>query len=160
MTIAKTMGVGISVFAVGALIAIGQPMAAEKKVSGIVANKLMEPIVTKFDDRHSIMKVGNEGIVITDDPKHPQNGFKSACTGLFNVAADGKTAEGKGSCNYSDKDGDVAWLSWEGTFAGGTWTYDGGTGKFATLVGSGTYTETARTGGVGVINFEGSYEIK
>lgn len=159
MTITKKTGAGMAGFAVAALIAMGQPMAAEK-FSGMIANKVMAPIVTKFDDGHSIMKVGNEGIIITDDPKHPQNGFKSACTGLFHVATDGKTAEGRGSCNYNDKDGDVAWLSWKGTFAGGTWSYDGGTGKFATLVGSGTYTSVANEGGVGVTRFEGSYEIK
>ncbi len=159
MTSTKRMGAAAIGLAFGTLMAFGQPMAAEK-TSGTIANRVPAPQITKFKDGHSVMRVSNVGVILTDDPKQPMNGAKSACAGLFSVSADGKSSAGRGSCGYVDKAGDIFWLSWQGTFAGGTWKYDGGTGKFQSLTGSGSYTPIASGDGVGATKFEGSYEIK
>ncbi len=159
MTNAIRMGAAAIGFAVSTLIAFGQPMAAEKS-SGMIANKTPAPQITKFKDGHSIMRVSSVGVVLSDDPKGPFNGSKSACAGLFTIAADGKSSAGRGSCGYVDKAGDVYWLSWQGTLAGGTYKLDGGTGKFQSLTGGGSYTAAASGDGVSITKFEGSYEIK
>ncbi len=159
MTSTKRMGAAAIAFAVGTLIAFGQPMAAER-ASGMIANKTPAPQITKFKDGHTIMRVSSVGVILTDDPKGIFNGSKSACSGLFTIAAGGKSSAGRGSCGYVDKAGDVYWLSWQGTLAGGTYKFDGGTGKFQSLTGGGSYTAVASGDGVSVTKFEGSYEIK
>ncbi len=159
MASAIRMGAAVIGFAVSTLIAFGQPMAAES-TSGTIANRVPAPQITKFKDGHSIMRVSNVGVILTDDTKQPMNGAKAACAGLFTVAADGKSSAGRGSCGYVDKAGDVFWLSWQGTLAGGNWKYDGGTGKFQSLTGGGSYTAAASGDGVSLTKFEGSYEIK
>jgi len=153
------MGAAAIGFAVSTLFAFGQPMAAER-TSGMIANKTPPPQITKYKDGHSVMRVSNVGIVLTDNPKQPMNGAKSACAGLFTVAADGKSSAGQGSCGYVDKAGDIFWLSWQGTLAGGNWRYHGGTGKFRGLTGGGTYTPVASGDGVSATKFEGSYQMK
>ncbi len=159
MTSTKRMGAAAIGLAFGTLIALGQPMAAEK-ISGSVANKTPAPQITKFKDGHSILRVSSVGVVVTDDPKLPFNGAKSACSGLFTVAADGKSSAGQGSCGYVDKAGDTYWLSWIGTLAGGKWKFDGGTGKFQSLTGSGSYSDVGSGEGVSLTKFDGSYAIK
>ena len=159
MTSAIRMGAAAIGFAISTLFAFGQPMAAER-ASGMIANRTLAPQITKFKDGHSIMRVSSVGVILTDDPKGLFNGSKSACAGLFTIAADGKSSAGRGSCGYVDKAGDVYWLSWQGTLAGGTYKFDGGTGKFQSLTGGGSYTAVASGDGVSVTKFEGSYEIK
>jgi len=150
----KLLGVCLVGFAT---IAASGLVQAQEKFSGMVVNKLMEPQTQKFDSGTTILLVGNRGVVMTDDPKHPQNGAKSACNGSVALAKDGKPMGGKGSCSYTDKEGDLFWLTWD---ASGTWAYNGGTGKFDSLSGSGTYKTVSSGNGVEAVSFEGTYKLK
>ena len=99
--------------------------------------------------------------MITLDPNSPFNGMHETCGGLWIIAADGKSGTGKGSCGYADQQGNAYWIEYDGEFAGGTYTYKGGTGKLKGLSGGGTWKGTqGRYGsGLGVRTFAGTYQL-
>lgn len=78
---------------------------------------------------------------------HPFFGMTGDCTG--HIVIKSSSAQGAGTCVYSNADGDTALLGYaitgltaEGGFHG-TWVSHGGTGKMADLSGGGTWFNTA-----------------
>ena len=73
---------------------------------------------------------------------------------------DGVLTAGHGYCIVADKDGDKAFLAWEGKDGGGTFKWTGGTGKFSGLQGNNTF----RFNGIGkteafVVVWEGEWRL-
>lgn len=110
--------------------------------SGTISGVGQAPItIMAKKDGSKVNQVGNTGIVNTVQPAdHPTNGAASACTGIANVSADGKSQIGHGHCQYVDKDGDTYMLSWNSDMPGkGTWKVNWGNGKYAKYKAEGTY---------------------
>ncbi|MGP6086905.1 hypothetical protein [Antarctobacter jejuensis] len=79
----------------------------------------------------------------TEDPNNPFASAKGPCFG--SILIDKGAVSGEGLCHYTDGDGDVAAIKWmaKGMSAEGRtqgdWMVLGGTGKWATTSGGGTF---------------------
>lgn len=96
----------------------------------------------------------------------PMAGMNGTCTGNMLVTM-GAGAEGSGICTWTDADGDTWYGPWavNGMTAEraalGTWYVSGGTGKFATATGGGTFvTLTNPDTGDSKLNVLGSVTLK
>jgi len=124
-----------------ASVALTANNALAEKCNGYAMTKSMKPILMReTPDGAKVKWYTSEGIFFVANPQnHPANGVNRICAGGLQIAPDGKSGSGTGSCTYADMDGDVYHLIWNSTFGKGTWKIVGGTGKFEKFTGNGTY---------------------
>lgn len=96
-------------------------------------------VVMQIASRYSDLK--------TDDASNPLNGATGPCFGSVEITAG--QISGGGHCVYTDKEGDMAVLTWaseqlgEGGANMGSWSLIGGSGKYAGATGGGTFDASA-----------------
>ena len=124
-----------------AMIALWSNNTLADACSGFVISEPLEPIlIRKAADGSKVMWISSEGVFIVSTPaNHPANLVGRVCGGGFKIAPDGKSGLGQGSCTYADQEGDAFYLDWQSTFIEGTWKLAGGTGKFESFSGEGTF---------------------
>jgi len=144
---------------VGAAWHAGTAAAQMVKFEGVEAVTVADTPPVSFPRGVAVSPYAGQGVLWTFDPRHPQNGATADCSGTFTNGANGDVL-GKGACSYTARDGSLLWVRWEGDDQGGIWVYDGGTGKFDGVKGSGTYTRAAAGNGVAISHFTGQYELK
>jgi hypothetical protein len=78
-----------------------------------------------------------------EDPGGPLDGIKGECFGAGKMVAGRMT--GDGYCAYTDPEGQTLFVRWyldDSPAVAGPWQFAGGTGKWATATGGGTYVNT------------------
>lgn len=152
---------GIKLWVVLALVAViftpawGQ--AATAKGENVVVPKPAE--ITQLADGQVYATAGSRQVCVTADPAHPLNGASGDCDGACVGPADGEMTC-MGSCTWVDRDGDLAFFTWNGQNEG-SWAMVGGSGKWAAAKGQGTWKATAMTaGGFGRNAWEGTIEME
>jgi hypothetical protein len=117
--------------------------AQEVKASG--SNMFVPKIVETFTltDGTTVNRMTFSGFMTADDPANPLRQASMTCTGTAVVAKDGTPVRSAGTCDSVDAQGDVAFYWWRADSKnGGRWGFLGGTGKWATIEGGGTYEPT------------------
>ena len=118
--------------------------AQEVKASGtnmFVVPKVVETFT--LTDGTTVSRVQQSGFITADDPSNPLRQASMTCSGTVVVAKDGKPIRSAGTCDSVDSQGDVAFYWWRSDEKnGGRWGFLGGTGKWVTVEGGGTYEPT------------------
>ena len=96
-----------------------------------------EAMTTKLAGGKTYVTQGNHQFFMTADPKHPMNGASGDCDGAC-VVDSSNAAMCMGSCTTVDRDGDIAFFTWDGQTEG-TWKLAGGSGKWKGANGQGTW---------------------
>lgn len=135
--------IALSVFIVGFVLIAASASAQEVKGSG--SNMFVPKIVETFTlaDGTNVNRMKWEGFISADDPANPLRLASMTCSGSAVVAKDGTPIRSAGTCDSVDGQGDVAFYWWRSDAKnGGRWGFMGGTGKWATIEGGGTYEPT------------------
>lgn len=127
------------------------------KGENVVVGK--EAITTKLANGKTFLTQGNHQVFLTADPKHPLNGASGDCDGACVVDAT-NVAMCMGSCTLVDREGDLAFFTWDGQTEGG-WKFAGGSGKWKGSSGQGTWKNTvaAAPGNFARIGWEGTMSM-
>jgi hypothetical protein len=146
-----------SILLVGTLLTASVSLAQAVKGLNVVVGK--EAVTTKLADGKTHVTQGNHQVFLTADPKHPLNGASGDCDGSCVVDAS-KVAMCMGSCTEVDRDGDIAFLTWDGQTEGG-WRLAGGSGKWKGSTGQGTWkiSVAAAPGNFARIAWEGTMSM-
>lgn len=117
------------------------------------------PETTKLAGGKTYVTQGNHQYFMTADPKHPLNGASGDCDGAC-VMTSADAGMCMGSCTAVDRDGDIAFFTWDGQTEGG-WKLAGGSGKWKGATGQGTWkgTPDATPGGFGRNTWEGTMSM-
>jgi hypothetical protein len=147
----------LSILVVAILLAASPVFAQTAKGENVAA--LKDSVTTKLAGGKTYMTVGSRQICTTADPKHPLNGASGDCDGacVMDAAA---AATCMGSCTWVDREGDIAFFTWDGQTEG-TWKLAGGSGKWKGSSGQGTWknTETAAPGNFARNSWEGTMSM-
>jgi hypothetical protein len=146
-----------SVLLVSFLLIASEASAQAVKGEDVVVGK--EAITTKLANGKTYVTQGNHQVFLTADPKHPLNGASGDCDGACVVDAS-NVAICMGSCTQVDRDGDIAFLTWDGQTEGG-WKLAGGSGKWKGSTGQGTWKTSvaAAPGNFARIAWEGTMSM-
>jgi len=109
----------------------------------------------------SLLHLHSWGLFYTNDPTSPFNQSRYDCFGTHALESEtGKSLMGQGYCVGVGPKGDIWWIDWTGDLEGGSWTFTGGSGKFAHVSGGGTWW-SAQGGGPSetVTTWEGNWRI-
>jgi hypothetical protein len=117
--------------------------AQEMKASG--DNMFVPEVVETFTltDGTTVNRMSFKGFITADDPSNPLRRASMTCSGTAVVAKDGKPIRSAGTCDSVDAEGDLAFYWWRADGTAGRWGFMGGTGKWITVEGGGTYEPTA-----------------
>lgn len=132
----------LSTIALLATTGIAAADSASFDVSGTTVGKAENEYV-QLGETHLFIK-SNTTYTLPDNGT-PMAGMAGDCAGTMLIAL-GTGAEGSGVCTWTDADGDAWFGPWSvkgmtpDRAATGTWFVSGGTGKFATASGGGTFT--------------------
>jgi hypothetical protein len=134
--------------------------ASAQTVSGANVVVPKESVTTKLTSGKTYMTLGNRQVFMTADPKHPLNGASGDCDGACVVDA-GNAGMCMGSCTVVDRDGDVAFFTWDGSQNNGGWKLASGSGKWKGASGQGTWknTDMAVAGNFARNSWEGSMSM-
>jgi hypothetical protein len=132
-------------------------LAQAAKGENIVVPK--DPMTTKLPSGKSYVTLGSHQVFLTSDPKHLLNGASGDCDGACVVDAS-NSGMCMGSCTAVDREGDIAFFTWDGQTEG-TWKLAGGSGKWKGSSGQGTWknTETAAPGNFARNSWEGTMSM-
>ena len=146
-----------SVLLVSLLLIASAASAQAVKGENVVVGK--DAITTKLADGKTHVTQGNHQVFLTADPKHPLNGASGDCDGACVMDAS-NVAMCMGSCTEVDRDGDIAFFTWDGQTEGG-WKLAGGSGKWKGSSGQGTWKNTvaAAPGNFARIAWEGTMSM-
>lgn len=146
-----------SILLVAVLLVASPALAQSVKGENIVV--LKDSTTTKLASGKSYVTQGNHQVFLTSDPKHPLNGASGDCDGACIVDAS-NAGTCMGSCTAVDREGDIAFFTWDGMTEGG-WKLAGGSGKWKGASGQGTWknTETAAPGNFARNAWEGSMSM-
>lgn len=148
----------VPVLLVSGVLVASSALAQAAKGTNVVAAK--DSVTTKLDGGKSYMTVGSRQACTTADSNHPLNGASGDCDGACVVDAAGKMTC-MGSCTWVDRDGDIAFFTWDGTRDAGTWKLPGGTGKWQGSTGQGTWKAAGLMPGNFARNtWEGTFAMK
>jgi hypothetical protein len=151
----------ISLAAVLALGVVGSVSAQQMSGGGYVALVPKPAVTSETPDGRVLQMVGVDGIVFGDEESNPFGMATQSCSGTVVMAADGSDLMAKGYCDGVDLEGDVWWISWEETAAGGSWNLLGGTGKFEGVSGGGQTSRVAEwPDGRYVVRWDGTWTMK
>jgi hypothetical protein len=129
-------------------------------VSGTNVVVPKETVTTKLASGKSYVSQGNHQFFMTADPKHPLNSASGDCDGACVVDAS-NAAMCMGSCTVVDREGDVAFFTWDGGLANGNWKLASGSGKWKGASGQGTWknAEAAVAGNFARNTWEGTMSM-
>jgi hypothetical protein len=132
-------------------------LAQSVKGENVVVGK--DAITTKLADGKTYVTQGNHQVFLTADPKHPLNGASGDCDGACVMDAS-NVAMCMGSCTQVDREGDIAFFTWDGQTEGG-WKLAGGSGKWKGATGQGTWKNSvaAAPGNFARIAWEGTMSM-
>jgi len=150
----------ITVLLVLAFLSAGVPPVSAQQTSGGGHVLLVPspPTSTAMPDGRTVMYVHVDGFVTADEASNPFGPATQSCSGTVVAAPGGASAEGHGYCDGVDTDGDVWWIWWSETPAGGRWGIIAGTGKFQGMKGGGTTNRIAEwPDGRYMVRWEGSW---
>lgn len=128
-----------------AVLSLVAPVLSAQEIKGTGDNMFVPEVVETFTltDGTTVNRMSFKGFMTADDPSNPLRRASMACTGTAVVAKDGKPIRSAGTCDSVDGDGDVAFYWWRADEKnGGRWGFLGGTGKWITVEGGGTYEPT------------------
>ena len=130
--------------ALAGLVLLASGLSAQE-IKGSGSNMFVPQVVETFTlaDGTTVNRMSFKGFIIADDPSNPLRQASMTCTGTAVVANDGKPIRSGGTCDSVDGDGDVAFYWWRADEKGGRWGFLGGTGKWVTVEGGGTYEPSA-----------------
>ncbi len=133
--------------------------ALAQSVKGENVVVLKDSTTTKLSSGKSYVTQGNHQVFLTSDSKHPMNGASGDCDGACVVDAS-NTGMCMGSCTAVDREGDIAFFTWDGQTEG-TWKLAGGSGKWKGSSGQGTWknTEAAAPGNFARNAWEGTMSM-
>jgi hypothetical protein len=119
---------------------------AADNCSGTYVNVGQSAETTELASGNTLVLFKATTINITDDHDSPLNLSVGDCVGT-SLTASGKT-NASGRCSRKDKDGDVYSYEWAmpADADKGTWTFVGGTGKYANAMWSGWWRQTMAEG--------------
>lgn len=142
---------------VALLVAASPALAQSVKGENVVV--LKDSTTTKLTSGKSYVTQGNHQVFLTNDPKHPMNGASGDCDGACVVDAS-NAGMCMGSCTAVDREGDIAFFTWDGQTEG-TWKLAGGSGKWKGSSGQGTWknTEAAAPGNFARNAWEGTMSM-
>ncbi len=94
---------------------------------------------------------------VSEDTSSPLHLAAGECAGALTATPDGKT-QGQGYCMRKDKDGDVYNEQWNLAPGAekGTWKLVGGSGKYASMSGSGWWQVTMSEGNLAAVRWVGT----
>lgn len=122
------------------------PAHAADNCSGHYINVGQSADVTDLGNGNSLIVFKNVSVNVTDDRTSPIYMTSGDCVGTALILNGATSASGR--CSRKDKDGDI--YSYEFSLPAGadkgSWTFVGGTGKFAKLRWSGWWKETMVSG--------------
>jgi hypothetical protein len=127
-------------------LALVAPALSAQEVKGSGINMFVPKIVESFTlaDGTTVNRTTFTGFITADDPLNPLRQASMTCSGTAVVAKDGKPIRSAGTCDSVDAQGDVAFYWWRSDDkSGGRWGFMGGTGKWITVEGGGTYEPNA-----------------
>ncbi|HEX9149642.1 MAG TPA: hypothetical protein VF958_10825, partial [Thermoanaerobaculia bacterium] len=132
-------------------------LAQSVKGENVVVGK--DAITTKLADGKTYVTQGNHQVFLTADPKHPLNGASGDCDGACVMDAS-NVAMCMGSCTQVDREGDIAFFTWDGQTEGG-WKLAGGSGKWKGATGQGAWKNSvaAAPGNFARIAWEGTMSM-
>jgi hypothetical protein len=115
-----------------------------QEIKGSGSNMFVPEVVETFTltDGTTVNRMSFKGFITADDPSNPLRMASMNCTGTSVAAKDGKPIRSAGTCDSVDSDGDLAFYWWRADGTGGRWGFMGGTGKWMTVEGGGTYEPT------------------
>ena len=147
----------LTILLVSVFLTASVSLAQSVKGENVVVGK--EAITTKLANGKTFVTQGNHQVFLTADPKHPLNGASGDCDGACVVDA-ANVAMCMGSCTLVDREGDLAFFTWDGQTEGG-WKFAGGSGKWKGSSGQGTWKNTvaAAPGNFARIGWEGSMSM-
>ncbi len=133
--------------------------ALAQSVKGENVVVLKDSTTTKLSSGKSYVTQGNHQVFLTSDSKHPMNGASGDCDGACVVDAS-NAGVCMGSCTAVDREGDIAFFTWDGQTEG-TWKLAGGSGKWKGSSGQGTWknTEAAAPGNFARNAWEGTMSM-
>ena len=141
-------------------LATGSP-AQERSDSGDFAFVTTSSEEMSLSDGTTLVRVVQSGMVFADDSSSPLDRSATTCSGSMVMDASGAATVISGHCDAVDADGDVWTIWYAGNQDGGKWGYMGGTGKFATIKGSGTFSaESEWADGRGINAWECTYTLR
>ena len=114
---------------------IGLGISGEMNGHNFVVSQ--SPQITELPDGKVYMTVRGEQVCTTADADHPLNRAAGTCDGGCVTDNSGVTTC-MGSCTWIDRDGEMAFFTWDGQDEG-RWALRGGTGKWAKATGEGTW---------------------
>jgi len=137
----KKRFVPVGIVCVGLLVA---PALSAQEVKASGSNMFVPKIVETFtlNDGTTVNRMQWSGFITADDPANPLRQASMTCSGDAVLAKDGKPIRSAGTCDSVDAQGDVAFYWWRSDDKGGRWGFLGGTGKWVTVEGGGTYEPT------------------
>ena len=151
----------VAVLAAGASVASAVHAGQKMNGSGHNANQNVSTETKKLADGRMLMRIHDAVVIMGNNPGNPFHLTSLDCFSTFIATPDAKSGNGGGYCQGLDKDGDAWWISFRGDFAGGTWTFIGGNGKFEGVTGGGTYKPVAQMeGGRSLSVWDGTWELK
>jgi hypothetical protein len=128
----------LSILFVSVFLTAAASLAQAVKGENVVV--LKESVTTKLADGKTYVTQGNHQFFMTADPKHPLNGASGDCDGACVMDAS-NTGTCMGSCTAVDREGDIAFFTWDGLTEGG-WKLASGSGKWKGASGQGTWKST------------------
>ena len=136
--------------------------AAEFKGAGSTTFATVTEEITKFSEDHTLTRFHLKGVIVADDPDIPINLSAQDCMGTVLTLKDDKTLFSGGSCDATDNDGDIWWLSWISNDDGSSaWKVTGGTGKYKGMTGSGKSEWIVQmSDGRSVLHWDGKWIMK
>jgi hypothetical protein len=146
-----------SILLVGTFFAASVSLAQAARGENILVPK--DPVTTKLPSGKSYVALGSHQVFLTSDPKHALNGASGDCDGACVVDAS-NTGMCMGSCTVVDREGDIAFFTWDGQTEG-SWKLAGGSGKWKGSSGQGTWknSETAAPGNFARNAWEGTMSM-
>jgi hypothetical protein len=156
----------LAIFAIAISGLLAAPAAAQQPAkSGKYAGKYAGHLPGGLEQTYELEKghvfiLGpNHGVFLNDVAGGFIDRTEIVCPRAIDIVG-GEVTAAHGYCIVTDKDGDKAFLAWEGKDGGGTFKWTGGTGKFSGLQGNNTF----RFNGIGkteafIVVWEGDWRL-
>ncbi len=147
-----------------AVLAVGASTSSAQEMKGSGMNMFAPKVNESFElaDGTTANRMSWSGFMMADDPASPLRLASMTCSGFAVLRKDQVPVRSAGTCDSVDRDGDVAFYWWRhDEKGGGRWGFLGGTGKWATVEGGGTYEpayqwKDGRSGN----NWKGTWRLK
>jgi hypothetical protein len=147
MSKSKIVGMMALIAFVMGILLVGDALAGEYvKARTVTHNTKFQPIDVGDADGHVVVVLEDKGVSTNLEGKWFADGWSYRDTGLSDINLKTGLGSGHGYGDYTDRDGNKWYFTWEGKGVkgekfvwGGTWKVVKGTGKFEGIQGKGTW---------------------